>query len=376
MVVRVRAPRQAMLRARRGHLHRALHRPEMRVGQRDVHGLELQGVLQLAPIRRDHVRRGAQAGGPAELRHDLAAGEAALGAARVLGVGQRVLEVAADADGLGERPGAVGVEGDARLREALRQRLDRGGLLVGRQHAALELEILETEALLRRLRLAHNRLRGQRFLVAQPMPGHGGGRLVPVGQGRLATIGDVEKVAEHLDLGPELSAAEQGRDRHAAFLTQQVEQGRFDRRHRVDRRTQVERLQTAPARIAVGEGLPDARHQLGPAVDRLADEQFGGVEDGLADLLAARHLAQAGPAGAVPDEDDVAGEERAMRAAEVEQHAVVAGDRHDAEGLDRRDGHRERVRRGGSGRGARARRSAVRRRPDRGGPTSRHRCSP
>ena len=73
----------------------------MRVGQRDVHGPKLQGVGELAPIGGDHVRRGAQAGGLLELRHDLATGEAPFGPAGVFGVGQRALEIAPDADGLG-----------------------------------------------------------------------------------------------------------------------------------------------------------------------------------------------------------------------------------------------------------------------------------
>ena len=42
--------------------------------------------------------------------------------------------------------------------------------------------------------------------------------------------------------------------------------------------------------------------------------------------LAARHFADAGAAGAVVQDDEVAGEERPMRAAQVEQHAVVPGD--------------------------------------------------
>ena len=46
-------------------------------------------VAQLAPVGGDHVGRGRQAGGAAELGHHLAAREAVLGAARVFGVGER-----------------------------------------------------------------------------------------------------------------------------------------------------------------------------------------------------------------------------------------------------------------------------------------------
>ena len=68
---------------------------------------------------RDHVGRGGQAGGALELGHHLAAGEPALGADRVLGVGEHVGEFAAGLDRVGEQPAAVGVEGDSRVGEAV-----------------------------------------------------------------------------------------------------------------------------------------------------------------------------------------------------------------------------------------------------------------
>ena len=70
--------------------------------------------LQFAPVGGDHVGRGGQAGGAAKLRHDLAAGEALLGAARIFGVGQHMLLAAAESHGFLEGPGAVGIERDAR----------------------------------------------------------------------------------------------------------------------------------------------------------------------------------------------------------------------------------------------------------------------
>ncbi len=45
-----------------------------------------------------------------------------------------------------------------------------------------------------------------------------------------------------------------------------------------------------------------------------------------ANLLAARHFAGSDMAGIVCEENDIAGEERAVRAAEVQEHAVAAGD--------------------------------------------------
>ena len=67
--------------------------------------------------------------------------------------GRRVLEVLDDAgqpvghgDGRLRRPGAVGVQPQRQVGERVAQRLDRGALLVGRQHPALELERAEAPA--------------------------------------------------------------------------------------------------------------------------------------------------------------------------------------------------------------------------------------
>jgi hypothetical protein len=51
------------------------------------------------------------------------------------------------------------------------------------------------------------------------------------------------------------------------------------------------------------------------------------VFEGAADRFAAGYFADADVAGTVRYDRDGAGEERAVGAAEVEQHAVVAGDR-------------------------------------------------
>ncbi len=139
-----------------------------------------------------------------------------------------------------------------------------------------------------------------------------------------------------------LAFAEQGRYRHAQMLAEQIEQCRFERGHGVDGRAQIEGLQAAAARVAVGElraRLVEHRLQI---ADRLADHERTGIVDGLANALAAGNFAHAGVAGAVAQDDDVAREERAVRAAQVHQHAVAAGDWHDAQFGDDRRGVRRR----------------------------------
>ena len=107
----------------------------------------------------------------------------------------------------------------------------------------------------------------------------------------------------------------------------------------MDGHAQVEGLQAAATGVAVGESRTDLRKELFVAGDLLTDEQGRGVFDRLADLLATGDFAQAGASGVVGDQDDIAREERTMRAAEVEQHAVMTGDGHDTDGLDEGRGH-------------------------------------
>jgi hypothetical protein len=141
-------------------------------------------------------------------------------------------------------------------------------------------------------------------------------------------------------------------------LAEQVEQCRFQRRHRMDGGAQVEGLLAAAAGVAVGEALLHrAQHRVDVA-HALPHHQAGGVLQRLADLLAAGHLAHAGAAGAVGQHDQVAGEVRPVRAGQVEQHAVAArhGDRLQADdggGVTRRGG----VDRNGHGRRASGRMS-------------------
>ena len=90
---------------------------------------------------------------------------------------------------------------------------------------------------------------------------------------------------------------------------------------------QVEGLRAAAAGVAVGERAAHVVEHGVVVADAAADDDRAGVLEGAADRLAAGHLADAGVAVGVGEDDQVSGEERAVRAAEVQQHAVVAGDR-------------------------------------------------
>ncbi|MNH21013.1 hypothetical protein D3C79_808040 [compost metagenome] len=115
------------------------------------------------------------------------------------------------------------------------------------------------------------------------------------------------------------------------MLAKQVEQRRLDGRYRMHGNAQVEGLQATTRRVTAGKGLAHGIEHALVVADRLADHQAAGIFQGLADLLAAGHFAQAGVAGAVTQHHNVTGEERAMGATEVEQHAVMAGYRDHAQ---------------------------------------------
>src|SRR5260370_22825950 len=58
MIVGMRAPGQPIVAAGLRHAYRALHGPEMRIGEWDVDRSEPQRMAELAPVGRDHVGRG------------------------------------------------------------------------------------------------------------------------------------------------------------------------------------------------------------------------------------------------------------------------------------------------------------------------------
>ena len=335
VVVRMRAPGQAPIAAGLRHPNRSGHGPEMRVGQRDVDRLQRQRVAELAPVGGHHVGRRRQSGGAAELGHHLAARETVFCAAGVFGIGHDAAQIAHQPDCVLEQPAAVRVQRHAGLRESLVQRVDCRDLFFGAQRAALQLEVIEAVALESGFGQAHHRRWRHRRFVAKTEPvavavicdAERAGDIAHIGQVGLAFVADEEQVAQHLDRVALLPLAQQRRHWHAQVLAQQVEQGRFDRCDRMDGGAQIEGLLPASARVAVGEA---ALHVLQQALLRaqwLADDQLACILQRLADLLAAGHFADASAPGAVGQDQKIAGEERTMRAAQVEQHAVAPGNR-------------------------------------------------
>ena len=324
VVVGVRAPGQAPVAAGLRHAHRAGHGPEVRVGQRNIHALQRQRVGELPPVGGNHVGGRGQAGGAAELGHHLAAAEPFFCTAGVFGIGHHAAHFLAQANGVFEQPAAVGVERDAGLGEALVQRHHGFHFLIAAQHAALELEIVEAIALARCLGQAHDGLCRHGLFVAQAEPVVAGARVGGVRQVGLFAVANVEEVAQHLHGIALLAFAQQCGHGHIQVLAQQVEQGRFHRRHGMDGRAQVKGLQAPATGIPVSKLLLHALQHPLVGANGLAHHQLAGVFQRLANLFAAGHLAHPGVAGAVLEHNQIAGEERRVGTAQVHQHAVAA----------------------------------------------------
>ena len=118
------------------------------------------------------------------------------------------------------------------------------------------------------------------------------------------------------------------------MLAQQVQQGAFDGGHGMDGHAKVKGLLAASAAVAVGKALAHGAQHRVVATNRLAFDERTRVFQGLADLLAAGHLAHAGASAGVGQHHQVAGEKRTVRAAQVEQHAVMPGHRNDLHALN------------------------------------------
>ncbi len=289
---------------------------------------------QLSPVGGDHVGGRGKARRPAEFSHHLASGEPLLCPARILGIGHDASHVAHQAYCVLQQPAPIRIERDARLREPFVQGRDGFDLLLRTQDTPLELEVVETIALVRSFGEAHDGLRRQRLLTTQPEPVVAGARITGVRQVCPAGVSDVEQVAQHLHRIALLTFAKQGRNGYVQVLPQQVKQGGLDRRDGMDRGAQVEGLDSPPAGITIGELPSYADEKPLMRTDRLADDEWAGIFERLANFLATGHLADAGAPRRVGQQQQVAGEERSVGAAQIEQHAVVASDRNDGQGCN------------------------------------------
>ena len=135
--------------------------------------------------------------------------------------------------------------------------------------------------------------------MAQTLPGVWRPGLGVVGQISFVAVPDKKQVAQHLNTAALLALAQQGRHRHAQVLAEQIEQRAFDGGHGVHGGTQIKGLLATAAAVAPGKSLLYVLQHLLVRANRLADDQFSGVLQGLPNLFASGHFAHAGAASAV-----------------------------------------------------------------------------
>ena len=118
------------------------------------------------------------------------------------------------------------------------------------------------------------------------------------------------------------------------MLAVKVEHGGFHRRLDMDRGSEIEGLQAAPAGIARAEAAADFRHHARVRPEPRLHHQRAAFLQRLPDRFATRHFAEAGAPVFIGQHQHVAGEERRVRPAEVEQHCIVPGYGHHAHADD------------------------------------------
>ena len=234
-------------------------------------------------------------------------------------------QAAQQADGVVEQPAAVGVEGDPGLGEALVQRGDGSDLLVAGEHAALELEVGEAVALLRGLGQARRRPRGSAPPRGAAAPSRRrrrarAGRAGRSRPGRRRRRGS-RASARASRCWPSPSSSATGTPRSWPCRSSSADSSAVTA-CTVVRRSKVCRPRPPASRSAKRSATSRSSERY--RATGWPTSRAAGLLDGRPDRLAARHLAEPVAAVGVGDDRDVAGEERAVRAAEVEQHRVVA----------------------------------------------------
>src|SRR3954453_7078864 len=93
----------------------------------------------------------------------------------------------------------------------------------------------------------------------------------------------------------------------------------------MDRGPQIKRLPTPPAGITVGKLLSHLPEEVVIISETFIHEEGLRVFQRLANTLASRDFAHAGVSCTVFEKDQIAREERTMRSAQVQKHAVTPG---------------------------------------------------
>ncbi len=316
MVVGVRAPGKAEIVAELRHPDGALHRPEMRIRQRNVDGLQHDGMAHFPPVRGDHVGCRRKARRASELRQYLTAGIHAFRPAWVFTVGKDSVHVFAERNRFLQAPGPVGVERDPRVRESLFQRPNGFHFLFSFQDAALQLKIMEAVFFLSRFGKPDNGFGGKRLLMAEPIPGAARIRLGIIRQIRFLSVPDIKQIPEEAHLFPHHAIPEESGDGHFQVFPQKVKQRRFDRGQNMDAGPLVKGLVSPHIRLvfAFQPGFY-LQQRVFIFPDTCADHQIFDLFQRIRNLRSPGNLPYARRAAAVRQDHDVSGKVRRVGAA-------------------------------------------------------------
>ena len=230
----------------------------------------------------------------------------------ILGISKHSAHVFAQADRLSQRPGPVGVKGDARLGETLVKRGDSLNLLLPGQDPAFEFEIRKTVAFLGCLGKTHHGLRAYGLLIAHAEPALFFMGAIRVGQRGFFPVPDVEKIAQDGHRLPQLPRAKECGKRQIHVLAKEIKQCGFKGGERMDSYTLVKGLYTAPATVALREGLLHLAKQRPVVPDALPQHQRLGIFKGLTDFFTAGTFTKPGMPRAVAHNHYITREIRAV----------------------------------------------------------------
>ena len=174
--------------------------------------------------------------------------------------------------------------------------------------------------------------------MAQVIPVVAARRTFQVREIGFGAIAQVEEIAQHGDRIALFSRAEQFAHRHVQRFAEQVQQRRFQRRHRIHPQFKGPCAFAEGIKIGRLVAFVHALHHFVQARHLLTHHLRNGIHQGLVDHLAAWRFTYAGIPGVIGQYHDIAGKPGVMRATDVQQHTVLAGNRDNLHFSDDRAG--------------------------------------
>ena len=165
--------------------------------------------------------------------------------------------------------------------------------------------------------------------MAQVVPVVIARRGLQIGQIGFCAIANVEEIPEYGHRIALFAWPQQFANRHVERLAQQIEQGRFQRGYRVYAQFEGPRAFAKCVKVSCLIAFVYLLNHFIQPGHFLTEHHRDGINQRLVDHLTARGFTYAGVAGVIGKDHDIAGKVRVMRAANVEEHTVMSGNRND-----------------------------------------------